>query len=92
MSSTPTAAHLRLVASALRSLASQLSDVPLAAARSLASADTWLGPTPHECAQALWHHQRMLSWHSQELSASARRLEREADRLDQMSAAPAGMR
>jgi hypothetical protein len=92
MSSTPTAAHLRLVASALRSLASQLSEVPIATARSLAAADTWLGSTPHDCAEALWRHQRMFSWHTDELSASARRLDREADRLDLTTVTPAGVR
>jgi hypothetical protein len=91
MSSTPTAAHLRLVADSLRQLAAQLSAVPIRALRSLAAADTWLGPAPHDCAEALWHHERMLTWHAAELAASARRLEREADRLDLMSAGPSGV-
>jgi hypothetical protein len=92
MASTPTAAHLRLVAVSMRRLATRIDDVRVGAARSLAGADTWLGPAAHECHDALWHHERMLTWHAERLMASARELEREADRLDLLSAAPTGVR
>ena len=92
MSSTPTAAHLRAIAASLRRLAAVMETVPLASTRSLAMADTWLGPAGEACHDALSHHERMIAWHVEQLAASARRLDRQADQLDAIAAVPSGVR
>jgi hypothetical protein len=91
MASTPTAAHLRYLAASLRRLSSLMSEVPVGGARSLAMADTWLGPAAGACHDALAHHERMITWHVDQLTGSARRLDREADQLDSLAAAPTGV-
>jgi hypothetical protein len=52
----------------------------------LADTDTWVGPTPQACHDALIALRRQLQTNEQSLNDAARELEREADRLEQHQA------
>ena len=78
--STPTQAeHLRATAMRMRSLAASIGASRALTVYKLAGLDTWIGPTPQRCDDALLTMRRQLQSAQQSSSDVARRLEREAD-------------
>lgn len=79
--STSPADHLRARARTLRRLASDLQQLQLLALPPLAGNETWMGPSPQRCADALRLARVAVLDRADELVHTARRFEREADEL-----------
>ena len=78
--STPTQAeHLRATAMRMRALAASIGSSRALTVYKLAGLDTWIGPTPQRCDDALLAIRRQLQSAQQSSSDVARRLERQAD-------------
>lgn len=86
---TTDAARLRLRAAGLRALARRLTSLRVLDLHRLAGVDTWVGPSPEHCADAMRLRRTQLLDAADELVADARRLERRAAELE-AAAAPTG--
>jgi hypothetical protein len=80
--------QLRARAQKLRSVSSKIGSSRALTVYSLAGTDTWVGPTPQTCYDALLAMRRQLQTQQQALIDSARTLERRAEELDQQPAIP----
>ena len=78
--------QLRATARNLQSVAGLIGGSRALTVYSLAGPDTWEGPTPQACSEALLGLRRRLLKHQQTLNDTARRLERRADLLEQQPA------
>ena len=78
--------QLRATARHLQSVAGLIGGSRALTVYSLAGPDTWEGPTPQACSEALLGLRRQLLTHQQTLNDTARRLERRADLLEQQLA------
>lgn len=79
MSTSPTADHLQLRARSLRTLAVELRHLEVVTlATAAATADTWMGPSPTRCADALRSRRSGLLDQADELVRTAQRFERQA--------------
>jgi hypothetical protein len=74
---------LRTTARHLRSMSNLIGASRALTVHSLAGPDTWVGPTPQACHDALLALRGRLQAHQQTLTDDARRLERRADVLEQ---------
>jgi hypothetical protein len=83
MSTSITVEQLRARARHLRLVSAAIGSSRALTVYRLADTDTWVGPTPQACRDALIALRRQLQTHQQSVSDAARRLEREADRLEQ---------
>lgn len=81
MSTTPHVEHLRASARHLRGIAGAIANSRALTVFNLAGADTWVGPTPQACSDALVTLRRQLQTTQQTLTDTARRIERQADAL-----------
>ena len=77
-----TADHLRVRASQLRSLARRLHNLQVLDCYRAAGSDTWVGPSPQRCDDALRAIPGTLRTQADTIAAEARRLERLADEID----------
>ena len=85
--STPTdVEQLRARARHLRYAAAAIDSSRAVTVHSLAGPDTWVGPTPQACHEALVAVRRLLHANQQCLEDSARSLERRADQLERQPA------
>jgi hypothetical protein len=82
MSSTPHVAQLRARAVHLRHLSAVVGASRAMTVYRLAGPDTWIGPTPQSCSDALLAMRRQLQASQQTLDDAARCLERRADQLE----------
>ena len=82
MSTTPHVAQLRARAVHLRRLSTVVGASRALTLYSLAEPDTWIGPTPQACSDALMAMRRQLQASQQTLNDAARCLERRADELE----------
>lgn len=87
-----TAELLRQRALALRGFAARLQRLQLMTLHLTAGPDTWVGPSPQQCADDLRRRRTILLDEAEQLISHARRLERIAAELDAQTAAPAGVR
>jgi hypothetical protein len=83
MSTLNQAEKLRATATRLRSVSTQIGACRALAVYSLAGPDTWVGPTAQSCYDALLAVRRQLEANQQSLTDSARRLERQAEAIEQ---------
>jgi hypothetical protein len=83
MSTSIQVEQLRARASQLRILGRMIGTSRALTVYSLAGPDTWVGPTPQACEEALQALRRQLQANQQSLNDAARGLERRADQLEQ---------
>ncbi len=83
MSTTNQAQTLRATAGRLRSVSTQIGASRALTVYNLAGPETWLGPTAQACHDALLVIRRELEANQQMLTDTARRLERQADAIEQ---------
>lgn len=83
MSTTSQAEKLRATASRLRSVSAQIGVSRALTVYNLAGPETWIGPTAESCYDALLAVRRQLQANQQTLTDTARRLERQADEIEQ---------
>ncbi len=83
MSTATQVEQLRARARHLRSTAATIGSSRALTIYSLAGPDTWIGPTPQACHDALLAMRRQLQTNRQFLDDAARGLERRADQLAQ---------
>ncbi len=83
MSTATQVTQLRARAAGLRSLASAISSSRALTVYRLAGPQTWVGPTAQACFDALVTLRRQLQTEQQSLRDNARRLDRQADVLEQ---------
>ncbi len=82
--STPTQVEqLRARARHLRSTSAAIGASRALTVHNLAGPDTWIGPTPQACHDALLAVRRQLQTNQRSLDDAARGLERQADQLEQ---------
>ena len=86
MSTVAEIEQLRARARALCALSTRLGASRVLVLHRLAGPDTWVGPTPQSCYDALVAVRRQLQTHQQALHDIARTLERRADELARQSA------
>ena len=86
MSTSPQAEQLRATAMRMRALAAGIGTSRALTVYKLAGLDTWLGPTPQRCDDALLTIRRQLQSAQQWASDVARRLDREADAVQRQLA------
>jgi len=84
--------RLRTRAVALRALADRLRRLDVLTLHLHAGTDTWVGPSPQRCADALRAHRLALLRRAELLDATARRMQRRADELESLAAAPGPLR
>jgi hypothetical protein len=82
MSTVTQAEQLRARARHLRTLSSQVAGAGALTVYRLAGVDTWVGPTPRACADALLTMRRQLQNGQASLTDAARGLERRADAIE----------
>lgn len=75
--------RLRATAGRLRSASTQIGTSRALTVYSLAGPETWIGPTAQSCYDALLAVRRQLQANQQTLTDTARRLERQADAIEQ---------
>lgn len=92
MSTTPQAIRLRQRAATLRALARRIESLTVLDLHREAGPDTWVGPSPHTCAETLRAHRGRLLAAVDDLRATSSRFERQADELDAaaLAAPPSG--
>ena len=83
MSTTVQVEKLRATAGRLRSVSTQIGTCRALTVYNLAGPETWIGPTAQSCYDALLAVRRQLQADQQTLLDSARRLERQADAIEQ---------
>lgn len=83
MSTATQVEQLRARARHVRSVSSALSSSRALTVYSLAGPETWVGPTAQACFDALIAVRRQLQTQQQSLGDTARRLDRQADELEQ---------
>lgn len=83
MSTSPQVEQLRTRARQLRSLSGSIGNSRALTVYTLAGPDTWVGPTPRSCSDALVAVRRQLQANQQSLVDLARGLDRRADQLEQ---------
>jgi hypothetical protein len=83
MSTTGHIEQLRATARHLRSVSEKIGTSRALTVYSLAGSDTWIGPTPQSCYDSLLAVRRQLQANQQTASDAARRLDRQADALQQ---------
>jgi hypothetical protein len=83
MSTMIQVAKLRATAGRLRSVSAQIGTCRALTVCNLAGPDTWVGPTAQSCYDALLAVRRQLQTDEQTLLDSARRLDRQADAIEQ---------
>ena len=81
MSTAAEVEQLRARARELRAVSARLGASRALVVHTLAGPDTWVGPTPQSCYDALVAIRRNLQAHQQDLLDVARTLERRADEL-----------
>jgi hypothetical protein len=86
MSTMIQAEKLRATAGRLRSVSTQIGTCRALTVYNLAGPDAWVGPTAQSCYDALLAVRRQLQANQQTLTDSARRLERQAEAIEQMPA------
>jgi hypothetical protein len=86
MSTSPQAEQLRVTAMRMRALAASIGTSRALTVYRCAGPDTWLGPTPQRCDDALLTVRRQLQSAQQWSSDVARHLEREADAVQRQLA------
>lgn len=74
--------HLRRRAATLRSLAQRLNALRVLDCYRSAGTDTWVGPSPQRCDDALRRAPITLRAEAEALSVEARRLDRAAEEID----------
>ena len=79
---SPSADHLRLRATRLRALAQRLNTLRVLDCYRSAGTDTWVGPTPQLCDDALRRIPITLRAEADSLTIEARRLDRVADEIE----------
>jgi hypothetical protein len=72
----------------LRTMSAKISSSRALDVHNFAGPDTWVGPTPQVCLEALVGVRRDLQNQQQRLVASAKLLERQADDLEQQQLVP----
>lgn len=82
LTGSASAAHLRVRATQLRSLARRLHNLQVLDCYRSAGSDTWVGPSPQRCDDALRGFPVALRTQADSLSVEARRLDRVADEID----------
>lgn len=82
MSTTPHLEHLRARAIHLRRISTVIGASRALTVHNLAGSDTWIGPTPQSCSDALLAIRRQLQSNQQTLNDAARALDRRADQLE----------
>ncbi len=82
MSTATQVEQLRARASHLRSVSGKIGTSRALAVHSLAGPDTWIGPTPQSCYEALLALRRQLQAQQQALIDTARTFERRANELE----------
>lgn len=82
MSTSANAEQLRASAKYLRVLAGKIGASRALTVHNLAGPDTWVGPTPQSCLDALLAVRRQLQSEQQALIDTARAYERRADEID----------
>jgi hypothetical protein len=75
--------RLRATAGRLRSVSTQIGTSRAVTVYNLAGPETWIGPTAQSCYDALLAVRRQLEANQQTLIDSARRLERQAEAIEQ---------
>jgi hypothetical protein len=88
MSTSPHIEHLRTTALHLRAVARAIGNSRALTVYSLAGADTWEGPTPQACYDALVTLRRQLQTSQQAMADAAHRMERQAEALALQSPGP----
>jgi hypothetical protein len=83
MSTAAQVEQLRATARRLHSVVGLIGDSRGLTVYNLAGSDTWIGPTPQACSDALLEIRGKLLADQQTLTDAARRLERRADLLEQ---------
>ena len=83
MSTMIQAEKLRATAGRLRSVATKIGACRALTVYNLAGPETWVGPTAQSCYDALLAVRRQLQANEQTLIDSARRLERQAEAIEQ---------
>jgi hypothetical protein len=81
MSTATQIEQLRATATRLRSVANKIGSSRAITVHGLAGTDTWVGPTPQACYDALLALRRQLLASQETLTDTARQLERRADAL-----------
>jgi hypothetical protein len=79
---------LRVRATCLRAVSNAIGASRALVVHTLAGPDTWVGPTPQSCYDALLAIRRHLQTHQQTLIGTARAFERRADELAQQTPVP----
>lgn len=88
MSTPAQVEQLRARARHLRFVSSKISYSRALTVHSLAGPDTWVGPAPQSCYDALLALRRQLQSHQQSLNDIARNFERRADDLERQPTIP----
>ena len=88
MSSPADVEQLRTRAGHLRAVASRIGASRALVIYALAGPETWVGPTPQACDDALLAIRRRLLAQQQALNDTARTFDRRADELEQRSSIP----
>ena len=83
MSTTVQVEKLRATATRLRSVSARIGASLALTVYSLAGPETWVGPTAQSCYDAFLAVRRQLQANQQTLTDTARRLERQADSIEQ---------
>jgi hypothetical protein len=83
MSTLSQAEKLRATAGRLRSVSTQIGACRALTVYNIAGPQTWLGPTAQSCYDALLAVRRQLQANQQSLADTARRLERQAEAIEQ---------
>jgi hypothetical protein len=83
MSTLNQAEKLRATATRLRSVSTQIGACRALTVYNIAGPQTWLGPTAQSCYDALLAVRRQLQANQQSLADTARRLERQAEAIEQ---------
>jgi uncharacterized protein YukE len=83
MSTTVQVEKLRATATRLRSVSARISASRALTVHSLAGPETWVGPTAQSCYDAFLSVRRQLQAGQQTLTDTARRLDRQADAIEQ---------
>jgi FtsZ-interacting cell division protein YlmF len=88
MSTTPASQQLRSRADSLRKLSAKISKSPALTVCSGAGPDTWVGPTPDRCYEALKTIKDQLKKQQSTLIDSAALLEKQAERIENQITIP----
>lgn len=88
MSTSAQVDQLRARARHLRSLSGKIGASHALSVHGLAGPDTWVGPTPQSCYDALLAIRRQLQAQQQSLNGTARSFDRRADELESQPPAP----